>query len=150
MPTKGKVVVLVTCGTAGEAEQIARTLVEQRLAACVNLVETPVRSIYRWQGKIETASEYLLVIKTSREKLVGLRGQVERLHSYDVPEVIALPIVDGSPQYLRWLEESLRRAGDASTPFKGRTKERRLSQRQRDSMRPLDLLPSEMAKAEYA
>jgi periplasmic divalent cation tolerance protein len=147
MLTKGKFVVLVTCATAREAEQIARTLVEQRLAACVNLIGTPVRSIYRWQGKIETASEYLLVIKTSREKLAGLREQVERLHSYDVPEVIALPIVAGSPQYLRWLEGSLRRAGDVS---KRQTKERRLSQKQRDRMRPLDLLPSEKARAMYA
>jgi hypothetical protein len=79
-----------------------------------------------------------------------LREQVERLHSYDVPEVIAIPIVDGSPQYLRWLEGSLRRAAGVSTPSKGRTKERRLSQKQRDSIRPLDLLPSEKAKAVYA
>jgi len=150
MSRNDKFVVLVTCGTAGEAEQIARTLVEQRLAACVNLVQTPVRSIYRWQGKIETASEYLLVIKTSRERFNGLRQQVERLHSYDVPEVIAIPIVDGSPQYLRWVEESMRRDGGISTPSKGRTKERHLSQKQRDSMRPLDLLPSEKAKAVYA
>jgi len=147
MPTKGKVVVLVTCGSAGEAEQIARTLVQQRLAACVNLVSTSVRSIYRWQGKIETASEYLLVIKTSREKFAGLRAQVEHLHSYGVPEVIALPIVAGSPKYLRWLEKSLRRADSNFTPPK---KVRRPSQKKLNSMRPLDLLPSEMAKAAYA
>jgi periplasmic divalent cation tolerance protein len=147
MSTKGKVVVLVTCGSAGEAEQIARTLVEQRLAACVNLVGTPVRSVYRWQGKIETASEHLLVIKTSREKLAGLRQQVERLHSYDVPEVIALPIVAGSPKYLRWLKESLRRTGSNSTP---RKKVRRPPQKKLDSMRPLDLLPTEIARAAYA
>jgi periplasmic divalent cation tolerance protein len=147
VPTRDKFVVLVTCGSAGEAEQIARTLVEQRLAACVNLVETPVRSIYRWQDKIETASEYLLIIKTSRKKFLGLRRQVEQLHSYDVSEVIALPIVAGSPQYLRWLEGSLRRTRGVSKP---RTKEHRLSRKQRDSMRPLDLLPSEKAKAMYA
>ncbi len=147
MSIKGKFVVLVTCGSAGEAGQIARALVEQRLAACVNLVETPVRSIYRWQGKIETASEYLLLIKTSREKLAALRELVERLHSYDVPEVIAVPIVDGSPEYLRWLEESMRGAGEIPTR---QTKERRPTQKQRDSMRPLDLLPWEIPKAKYA
>ena len=147
MPAKDKFVVLVTCGSAGEAEEIARTLVEQRLAACVNLVATPVRSIYRWQGKIETASEYLLVIKTSRGKLAGLREQVERLHSYDVPEIIALPIAAGSPKYLRWLDDSLRRARGSSSR---RAKEQRLSQKQRDRMRPLDLLPSELVAAEYA
>jgi periplasmic divalent cation tolerance protein len=147
MPARDKVVVLVTCRTAGEAEEIARTLVEQQLAACVNLIGAPVRSIYRWQGKIETASEYLLLIKTSREKLAGLRKQVERLHSYEVPEVIALPIVAGLPKYLRWLEESLRRTGTNSTP---RKKVRRPSQKKLDKMRPLDLLPSEVATAEYA
>ena len=89
---------LVTCGSTGEAEKIARALVEQRLTACVNVLQAPVRSIYRWQGRVETATEYLLIIKTSREKFAALRRQVELLHSYDVPEVISLRIVAGSPQ----------------------------------------------------
>jgi periplasmic divalent cation tolerance protein len=147
MPTKDKFLVLVTCGTTSEADKIARELIEKRLAACVNLVESPVRSIYRWQGKIETAVEYLLLIKSSRRKFAALREQVERLHSYEVPEVIALPIVEGSPQYLRWLDESMRNTGDGSAR---QAKERRPSQKQRDNMRPLDLLPSEMAAAKNA
>ena len=138
---------LVTCGSTGEAEKIARALVEQRLTACVNVLQAPVRSIYRWQGRVETATEYLLIIKTSREKFAALRRQVEQLHSYDVPEVIALRIVAGSPQYLRWLEEGVRCSVVTPVP---QVKERRPSQRQLDRMRPLDLLPSERLKAAYA
>ncbi len=104
-----KVVVLVTCGKAAEARRIARALVEGRLAACVNVLEAPVRSVYRWKDKVETAAEHLLLIKTSRKLLAALSAEVERLHSYDVPEVVALPILAGSPRYLRWLEECLLR-----------------------------------------
>ncbi len=103
-----KVVVLVTCGTAREAGRIATELVRRRLAACVNVLEARVRSTYRWKGKVETAAECLLVIKSSRKLFPKLRAAVERLHSYEVPEVIALPIVEGSPAYLRWLSECLR------------------------------------------
>lgn len=103
-----KIIVLVTCGSAGEARLIARALVERRLAACGNVFEAPVRSIYRWKGKIESAKEYLLIIKTSRRRLEALEEEVKRLHSYDVPEIIALPIVSGSTDYLKWLSESVR------------------------------------------
>ncbi len=103
-----KVVVLVTCGTTREADRIAAELVKRHLAACVNVLEARVRSTYRWKGKVETAAEYLLLIKTSKSKLRALRATVERLHSYEVPEIIALPIVAGSPAYLRWLGECLR------------------------------------------
>ena len=103
-----KVVVLVTCGNAQEAKRIARALVERRLAACVNVLGTRVRSTYRWKGKVETAAEYLLLIKTSKKRFPALRGEIERLHSYGVPEVIAVPIAEGSPAYLRWLGECLR------------------------------------------
>ncbi len=102
-----KVVVLITCGTRREAKRIASRLVERRLAACVNVLETPMRSTYRWKGRVETAAEYLLLVKTARKLLSALRAEVERLHSYKVPEVIALPIVGGSPAYLRWLGECL-------------------------------------------
>ena len=102
-----KVVVLVTCANAGEARRIARALVERRLAACVNVLAAPVRSTYRWKGRVETATEQLLIIKSSRRRFAALRREVERLHSYDVPEVIALPIAAGSPAYLRWLAECL-------------------------------------------
>lgn len=104
------VVVLVTCANAAEAGRIARGLVEQRLAACVNVLEAPVRSVYRWKGKVEKASEHLLLIKTSRKRLGALRREVERRHSYEVPEVIAVPIAASSPAYLRWLAESVRPA----------------------------------------
>jgi len=102
-----KVVVLITCGTRREAERIASRLVERRLAACVNVLETPMRSTYRWKGRVETAAEYLLLVKSARKLLSVLRAEVERFHSYEVPEVIALPIVGGSAAYLRWLGECL-------------------------------------------
>ena len=102
-----KLVVLVTCGSAAEARRIARALVEARLAACVNVVKAPVRSVYRWKGKVESATERLLVIKTSRGRFDALRKEVERLHRYDVPEIIALPIAGGSSAYLKWLSEGL-------------------------------------------
>lgn len=101
------VLVLVTCGSAKEAKKIAEVLVRKRLAACVNVLTSPVQSIYRWEGKIETAKEYLLLIKTSRRRLAALEKEIRRLHSYDVPEIIALPIVAGSKPYLKWLLESV-------------------------------------------
>jgi periplasmic divalent cation tolerance protein len=110
MPKNGAgkyVVVLVTCGSRAEAQRIAREIVSRRLAACANLLENPVRSVYRWKGKVERAREFLLLMKTSVRRLPALEAKVERLHSYDVPEFIALPIVAGSPKYLRWLAESL-------------------------------------------
>jgi periplasmic divalent cation tolerance protein len=103
-----KVVVLVTCGSAKEARRIAGALVEQKLAACVNILDSRVQSIYRWNGKVESAREFLLVIKTSRRRLAVLQKKIEQLHSYDVPEIIALPIVAGSRGYLAWINESVR------------------------------------------
>jgi periplasmic divalent cation tolerance protein len=101
-----KIVVLSTCGTEEEAERLARALVEQRLAACVNVVPR-VRSFYRWKGQIEDAAECLLVIKSSRPLFDRLRATLASAHSYEVPEVVALPILDGSPDYLKWLEDNL-------------------------------------------
>ena len=98
-------VVLVTCGSGAEARRIARAVVTARLAACVNILSGEVLSVYRWKGKVESARERLLLIKTSRARLKELRAAVERLHSYDAPEFIALPIAAGSRAYLRWLEE---------------------------------------------
>ena len=103
-----KFVVLVTCSTPAEAQRIARAVVNARLAACVNILPGAVQSIYRWKGKIESARERLLLIKTSRKRLAKLQAAVERLHSYDVPEFIAIPIAAGSPAYLSWIEECLR------------------------------------------
>jgi periplasmic divalent cation tolerance protein len=101
-----KIVVLSTASSAAEAEVIARRLVEERLAACVNVV-TGVRSFYRWKGKIEDSPEWLLVIKSSRGRFEELRAALEKLHSYDVPEVIALPVVEGTKNYLHWMEGEL-------------------------------------------
>ena len=105
--SKGYVLVLVTCATRREAARIARAVVSERHSACANVLETPVRSIYRWKGKVEQSREFLLLLKTSRERLAALRAKVIELHSYDVPEFIALPIVAGSPNYLAWLADSL-------------------------------------------
>lgn len=102
-----KCLVLVTCGSAAEARRIARAVVEERLAACVNILPGAVGSIYRWKEKVEAARERLLLIKTSRKRLTRLRAAVVRIHSYDVPEFIALPIVAGSRAYLDWIEESV-------------------------------------------
>ena len=105
-----KFVVLVTCSTATEARRIARAVVDARLAACVNILPGALESIYRWKGEVESARERLLLIKTSRKCLEKLREVVERVHSYDVPEFIALPIAAGSPAYLAWIEECLEKS----------------------------------------
>jgi periplasmic divalent cation tolerance protein len=105
-----KLVVLVTCASAGQARKIARSLVASRLVACGNVVEAPVRSIYRWKGKIESAKEFLLVLKTSRKRFAAVERAVRALHTYDVPEIIALPILHGSRDYLNWITESVARA----------------------------------------
>jgi periplasmic divalent cation tolerance protein len=101
-----KIVVLSTCGSAEEARLLARALVEKRLAACVSVVPG-VRSVYRWKEAIEEEEEVLLVIKTSRPLLEELRAEIERLHSYEVPEVIAMQVVGGSERYLEWLDREL-------------------------------------------
>jgi periplasmic divalent cation tolerance protein len=101
-------IVLVACGTLTEGRHIARSVVNKRLAACVNVVLSPIDSYYTWKGKLEAAREYLLVIKTTAKKLAELEKEVKRLHTYDVPEFIALPIVDGSKDYLQWLGNSVR------------------------------------------
>jgi periplasmic divalent cation tolerance protein len=103
-----KIAVLVTCGSMKEGRRIARALVERRLAACVNVLQAPVESVYRWKGKVESAREVLLVIKTSRRRFGALQAEVRRLHSYDVPEIIALPVTNGSRDYLEWISESVR------------------------------------------
>jgi periplasmic divalent cation tolerance protein len=100
-------VVLVTCATLEEARKIARAVVEKHLAACVNIVTHAVESFYTWEGKLEDSSEYLLMIKTSEERLGELEKHVLALHSYDTPEFVVVPIVAGSEPYLNWLEDSL-------------------------------------------
>jgi len=99
------VVVLVTCGSEEEALKIANALVEDRLAACVNLV-TPIRSIYRWEGKIWDEKEWLLIIKTQKHRFEELEKKVKSLHSYSVPEIVSLSITEGSSAYLEWIREN--------------------------------------------
>jgi periplasmic divalent cation tolerance protein len=101
-----KRLVLTTAGSAEEAQKLAHALVEQRLAACVNIVPG-VDSVYRWEGQVERAQEWLLLIKTKAEKFSALRDAIHRLHSYDLPECICLTIEDGSEAYLKWLGESV-------------------------------------------
>ncbi len=100
-------VVLTTCGLLEEARSIAHTLVERQLAACVNIVPQ-VESIYRWKGEVETASEFLLIIKTTAGAVERLRTALTELHSYEVPECIEIAVTDGSAPYLNWIGESVK------------------------------------------
>ncbi|MGH7751539.1 MAG: divalent-cation tolerance protein CutA [Gemmatimonadales bacterium] len=118
--------VLTTCQSAEEANRIAQALVEQRLAGCVNVVSS-LRSVYRWEGRVKEESEILLVIKTSRVLFDRVRRAVEKLHSYQVPEVICLPVIDGAPNYLNWLGAAVREeaaAGEARRAAKPKRKQR--------------------------
>ena len=100
------IVVFVTVGSAAEGERLAQALVEERLAACVNRIPN-IQSVYRWEGKVEQSGEELLVIKTGRQLFTALEKRVRDLHSYEVPEIIALPLIEGNEAYLRWLEEQV-------------------------------------------
>jgi len=101
------VVVLVTAGSEGEATRIGRTLVDERLVACANVV--PIRSIYRWRGAVEDAAEHLLLLKMRAVDVAVLTARVQALHSYEVPEVVALPVIAGAASYLTWLAEATAR-----------------------------------------
>jgi periplasmic divalent cation tolerance protein len=102
-----KRIVLSTAGSEDEARKIAHHLVENQIAACVNIVPG-IESIYRWQGKVESAREWLLLVKTTAEKFQAARDAIRELHSYDLPECIAITIEDGSEQYLKWIGESVK------------------------------------------
>jgi len=106
LETGAMVVCLVTAPSAEEGHRIARVLVEERLAACVNVV-AGVRSVYRWQGVVEEAEEVLLVVKTTRDRFSGLQERVVSLHSYQVPEVVVLPVEGALPAYQAWVQESV-------------------------------------------
>jgi periplasmic divalent cation tolerance protein len=101
-----KIVVLSTAGSEDEARAIARGLVESRLAACVNVVPG-LRSVYRWKEELREDSEWLLVIKSRRDLFAALEEKLGRMHSYEVPEVVALAVVDGSSGYLAWVDREL-------------------------------------------
>ena len=98
-------VVLTTLPVDFDAESFGRTLVEERLAACVNLL-APMESVYRWEGRIETETERQIIVKTSRDRLAALWDRVRETHPYEVPEFVVLQIVDGNEAYLRWIGES--------------------------------------------
>lgn len=99
-------VVLSTFGSAEEARTVARTLVEEKLVACANLLPG-VESIYRWQGAVETAAEVMVLFKTNIDRYYRLEERLKQLHSYELPEVVALPVRVGLLPYLRWVDESV-------------------------------------------
>ena len=103
MPEPGQTVILVTTSTEEEAHRIAEQLVGDRKAACVNIVPS-VDSLFRWQGRLDSAQESLMIIKTRASLLPEVVEKVKAIHSYEVPEIIALPIIGGNEDYLRWLD----------------------------------------------
>jgi periplasmic divalent cation tolerance protein len=102
-----KIVILSACDSEEQATRLARHLVELRLAACVNIVPG-ARSVYRWKGEMEEASEWLLVIKSRRDLFASIRGEIAKLHTYEVPELLALPVIEGAGGYLEWMDRELR------------------------------------------
>ncbi len=106
-----KIVILVTVANRRQGRKIARHLVEAQLAACVNITEA-VQSIYRWKGKLADDRELLLVIKSTRELFPEIQAAILKLHSYTTPEIICLPIVDGSENYLQWITASVKKPKD--------------------------------------
>src|SRR5450759_4459408 len=98
-----KIVVFTTCGSSGEAERLARHLVERRVAACVQIT-AGVRSFYRWQGELANEEEFQLTIKSRRDLFGALCAELRKVHSYEVPEILALPVVEGAESYLQWMD----------------------------------------------
>lgn len=103
---KTPTIVLVTASSREEAEKIVQRLLEEKLIACANII-SPVHSLFWWQGKIDQAQEHLILMKTRRDLFEKLTEIVKSLHSYTVPEIIAIPIIEGSADYMAWLNESL-------------------------------------------
>ncbi|TFG66132.1 MAG: divalent-cation tolerance protein CutA [Nitrospirales bacterium] len=108
-----EIVVLVTTGSEAEARRIARALVEQELVACVNVLPS-VRSIFRWEGQVVEEQEFLLVAKTVSQAFERVATAVKSMHSYSLPEVIALPIQQGLPEYLRWVRDVTKPTGQTA------------------------------------
>ena len=102
-----KVVVLITAASRRECKKIAKHLIEAKLAACVNITQG-IESVYRWEGKIANAREFLMLIKTTRELFEEIKHAVAQIHSYHTPEIICLPIIDGSRNYLQWVADSVK------------------------------------------
>jgi periplasmic divalent cation tolerance protein len=102
-----KRIILSTAGSREEAERLAEALVERRLAACVNVVG-PIRSVYRWQGEVERADEFLLFIKSTAAQFAAVAAAIQELHSYELPECVELAVTAGSDAYLNWLAENVK------------------------------------------
>jgi periplasmic divalent cation tolerance protein len=102
-----RIIILITAGSEEEAHKIAKLVVNQKKAACVNIVPR-VNSLFRWKGKIDSARESLLLVKTRASLLSEIVSLVKEVHSYEVPEIIALPIIGGSEEYLKWLDSACR------------------------------------------
>ncbi|RKY31363.1 MAG: divalent-cation tolerance protein CutA [Candidatus Omnitrophota bacterium] len=100
-------VILITAPERQEAEKIAQVLVEEKLAACVNII-ADIHSIFWWEGKIDNSKETLLIIKTKKSRVKKLIKKVQSIHSYEVPEIITLPVIAGNKKYLNWIDESTR------------------------------------------
>jgi periplasmic divalent cation tolerance protein len=113
-----KVVILVTARSRRECRKIARRLVEEKLVACVNITQG-VQSVYRWEGKVVQGKEFLMFIKTTRDLFPDVRTEISLIHSYHTPEIICLPIIDGSRNYLQWIGESVRPPSDQTAVPQG-------------------------------
>jgi periplasmic divalent cation tolerance protein len=107
-----KVVIMVTAASRRECRKIARHLVEAKLAACVNITQA-IESLYHWEGRIADEKEFVLLIKSTRELFPEIKAEISKLHSYHTPEIICLPIIDGSRNYLQWISDSVRQAAPA-------------------------------------
>jgi len=103
------IVIFIAVPNKKEADKIARHLIKNRLAACVNIIDK-IDSVFRWEGKVDRAREALLVIKSKKSKLTNIIKLVKSMHSYEVPEIIALPLIGGYKPYLNWLDESVRKS----------------------------------------
>ena len=106
-----KIVILSTCPTKEEADRIASMLIDKRLAACVQVV-SGIESTYRWKGAVERSTEYLLIVKSTRPLFEKIESELVRAHSYDLPELLALPVVEGLSDYLRWIDQQVDSAGE--------------------------------------
>ena len=140
-----KIVVFTTCDSLEIASKLARNLVEQRLAACVNILPG-ARSIYRWQEKIEDTTEWLLVIKSRRDLFFALRTAVEKLHTYEVPELIAIPVVDGSEPYLAWLDSKRAHRSQSDSQTQGPSSSGLTERRPEGAVKPPGLLSRESSR----
>jgi len=110
-----KVVIMVTASSRRECRKIARRLIEEKLAACVNITQ-PVQSVYWWEGKIDRSKELLMFIKTARDLFPQVMAEIALIHSSHTPEIICVPIIDGSPNYLQWISDSVHPPAEVEAP----------------------------------